>query len=127
MKKVSRVLLGVFFILAGVMHFVNPTFYLAMMPPFIPFHEFMVYFSGVIEILLGLAAALNFRPRSTGFALILLLIAVFPANIYMATNPDLFPDYEPIALLIRLPIQLLFFAWVYFALVKGTKNTFQRR
>lgn len=52
--QILRVLLGVFFISAGIRHFTNPEFFLAIMPPYIPFHEFCVFASGIVEIVGGL-------------------------------------------------------------------------
>jgi uncharacterized membrane protein len=112
-KLLLKILMAIFYVGAGVNHFLKPDFYLKMMPPYLPFHAALNYTSGFFEILLGI---LLLVPRCTRFAawsLIALLIAVFPANIYMAMNPDLFPDLKPLALLIRLPFQALFIVWAY--------------
>ena len=77
-KTVSRYVLAVFMIVAGVLHFVNKDFYLKIMPPYLPAHRELVYLSGVCEIALG---ALLLVPRFTRLAawgIILLLIAVYP-------------------------------------------------
>jgi uncharacterized membrane protein len=114
-KVVMKYLLAVLFIVAGINHFAHPVFYLKMMPPYLPWHAALVYLSGALEFLLG---ALVFFPRFTqlaGWGLIALLIAVFPANLYMAQNPHLFPDVSHTLLLIRLPIQLLLIWWVWWA------------
>ncbi|MBC7909415.1 MAG: DoxX family membrane protein [Pyrinomonadaceae bacterium] len=108
-----KYLLAVLFVLAGVNHFLNPEFYLKMMPPYLPWHLFLVYVSGVFEIVLG---ALLLIPRFTRIAvwgIIMLLVAVFPANIHMAVNPQLYPEINPLALWIRLPFQLVLIAWAY--------------
>lgn len=105
--------LGLLFALAGLYHFINPAFYLRIMPPYLPWHLFLVYLSGFFETALGL---LLFIPKYTRFAawgLIALLVAVFPANVYMALNPQLFPDIPPVALWLRLPLQAVFIACVY--------------
>ena len=122
LQKLSRGLLGLLFISAGVMHFVNPQFYLAMMPPYIPFHEVMVYLSGVFEIVLGMMVFLPKFQKQAGIGLIILLIAVFPANIYMAMNPDLFEGVSSVALWGRLPLQGVLLAWVYFSTVKTKQS-----
>ncbi|SMF81168.1 DoxX family protein [Pseudobacteriovorax antillogorgiicola] len=119
MKTFFRILLGVLFVFGGIMHFVNPEFYLAMMPDYLPLHQFLVDLSGVIEIILGLMAIFAWRPKLTGIALILLLIAVFPANIHVALNPELMPDADPVMLLVRLPFQALFMIWTYLTLIGG--------
>ncbi|MEP6903308.1 MAG: MauE/DoxX family redox-associated membrane protein, partial [Actinomycetota bacterium] len=89
-KLILQWIFGIAFILAGVNHFLNPNFYLRMMPPIFPAHLFLVYLSGVFEIALGILLLI---PKFTHFAawgLIALLIAVYPANIYMALNTDIF-------------------------------------
>ena len=114
-KAVMKYLVVVLYVAAGINHFVNPDFYLKMMPPYLPWHLALVYISGAAEIVLG---ALVLFPRFTqlaGWGLIVLLIAVFPANVFMAQNPHLFPDISQTALLIRLPIQLLLIWWAWWA------------
>jgi uncharacterized membrane protein len=111
-KTISRYVLAAFFVGAGIMHFVVPEFYLKIMPPYIPQHQLMVDLSGLAEILLG--AMLMFRDlqRMAGWGLILLLIAVFPANIYVYQNQELFPG-PPLAHLLRLPLQGVAILWAY--------------
>lgn len=53
-KTVSKFILAIFMVGAGVMHFVNPDFYLKIMPPYLPLHLELVYMSGVVEIALGI-------------------------------------------------------------------------
>lgn len=95
------------------MHFVNPAFYLKMMPPSLPWHLALVYLSGVAEIALGLLVLIPKYTRLAAWGLIALLIAVFPANIYLATHPEIMPAVSPTAHLIRLPFQLVFIAWAW--------------
>ena len=110
---VLKILMAVFYIGAGVNHFLTPDFYLKMMPPYLPYHVAINYISGGFEILLGVLLLIPRFTRFAAWSLIALLIAVFPANLYMAMNPELFPDAKPVALLIRLPFQALFIAWAY--------------
>ena len=110
--KSLRTILGLVFILAGVLHFVRPKPYEQMMPPWIPLHREAVLASGVGEVLGG-AALLDRRTARFGFwCLAALLVAVFPANVYMATDPERIPWVArrgiPRALLwARLPLQPL--------------------
>ncbi|MGA1938836.1 DoxX family protein [Arcobacter sp. YIC-310] len=117
MKKIlyicSRFILGVLLVVAGVAHFMNPEFYLKAMPDYIPFHEFIVYASGVIEILLGILLVISKTSRQAAFAIIALFVAVFPANVNMYLNHEEFADMSETSLLIRLPIQLVLIAWAY--------------
>ena len=115
-KRVSLLFLATFFILAGLNHFLNPTFYLAMMPPAIPAHEFLVFVTGVLEIIGGIGVLFAKTRRWAGYGLILLMITVFPANIYMALNPDLFAQMTPLwALYLRLPLQFVIIGWIYWS------------
>jgi uncharacterized membrane protein len=117
MKPIIRTillwLLGVFFVLAGINHFRAPAFYLKMMPPYIPWHGAMVTISGVAECVLGLAALYPGTRRLAGWGIIALLVAVFPANVYMYQHPELFPNMKPEALLTRLPLQAVMIAWAW--------------
>jgi uncharacterized membrane protein len=112
-KTLSRFLFGLLFVGAGVMHFVAPAFYLKIMPPYIPFHLALVYFSGLFEIALGAMLLVRKWARLAGWGLILLLIAVFPANIYLYQHQDLIPDLSPFWHLMRLPIQGVLILWAY--------------
>jgi uncharacterized membrane protein len=111
-KTASKLLLAIFMIGAGTMHFVKPDFYLKIMPPYLPLHLPLVYLSGCCEIALG---ALLLVPRYSRFAaggIIALLIAVFPANIFVYQHQELLPA-SPIVHLLRLPLQALFIVWAY--------------
>ena len=107
--------LSFFFVAAGVNHFLDPGFYVRMMPPALPAHRFLVVVSGVFEIGGGLAVLLPGWRGRAGWFLAALLVAVFPANVYMAMNPHLFLDIPAAALLGRLPLQVLFIAWAIWA------------
>jgi uncharacterized membrane protein len=102
------------FYVAGALHFIKPGAYLKIMPPYIPWHVAMVRVSGVFEILGGLGLLASETRRAAGWGLIALLIAVFPANIYMATNPiDAgAASIAPVLRWGRLPLQLLLVLWL---------------
>ena len=112
-KLVLKYLMSVLYVLAGLNHFRDPNFYLRIMPTFFPWHLFLIYLSGAFEIILGGLLIIPRFTRLAGFGLIALLIAVFPANIHMAINSELYPEISPIALWIRLPIQGVLIAWAY--------------
>ena len=111
----SRTLLGATFILAGINHFRNPAPYLQIMPDYLPAHEELIAISGAAEILGGLGVLLPKTQRAAAWSLILLLLAVFPANIYAAQNGmEVFgKDVPKWALWARLPMQILLIWWVY--------------
>ena len=120
--RLIRGLCGPFFVFAGVMHFVNPKFYLQMMPPWLPSHELMNYASGAAEVLGG-AMLICPEPRvrrAGGWFTLLILAAVYPANIHMALNPEDFPDVPQALLIARLPFQAVFAAWVWSAMKTRT-------
>ena len=109
---------GPFFVVAGLLHFVKPRMYEAIMPEWLPAQRELVYASGVAEIIGGLALLHRRTRRFGGWWLIATLLAVFPANVNMALNPQ---DYEnvpggEVALWARLPFQAAFIAWVVAAM-----------
>ncbi len=112
--RAVRSLAGPFFVLAGVMHFVIPRTYRRIMPPYVPAHKAMVYASGVAEIAGGVGLMSRGWRRLAGWWLAATLVAVFPANLHMALNPDRYPDVPggKVALWARLPFQGVFIGWV---------------
>jgi len=110
----SRGLLSAFFISAGVNHFVNPRAYEAIVPPSLADRKGpVVQVSGVAEILGGVGVLLPFTRRASGAALIVLLAAIFPANLYMARDAERFERIPRWALLARLPLQPLMMWWAW--------------
>lgn len=113
MALAIRVLFGLFFVGAGVNHFLNPTFYLRMMPPYVPWHLAMVQISGVAEVVLGILVMLPPTMVMAAWGLIALLVAVFPANLQMALHPETFREFSPRSLWLRLPLQAVMIAWAW--------------
>lgn len=101
-----------FFVVAGALHFVVPAFYLAMMPPWVPAHRELVIASGIAEIAGGLGVLGDRWRRPAGIGLLLLLLAVFPANLQMLLNARAAGEPEGL-LWARLPLQLVFLWWVW--------------
>jgi uncharacterized membrane protein len=113
-----RRLFGPFFVLAGLMHFVKPRWYERIMPPYVPAQRELVYASGIAEIAGGLATMHPATRRTGSLWSIATLLAVFPANLHMALNPEHFEEGIPggrRALYARLPVQALFIAWAWAA------------
>lgn len=117
----SRVILAIFFISVGIMHFVRTSFFMAIMPPYLPYHLELVYISGIFEMLGGIGILVPQVRKWAGYGLILLLIAVFPANVQMLINAVKASESTAtiIVLILRLPIQPLLIYWVY----RCTKET----
>ena len=109
---------GTFFVFAGVMHFVIPGTYASIVPDYLPAHRELVYASGVAEIAGG-AGVMHPRTReAAAWWSVATLIAVFPANVHMAINPEQVKglDLKRIprwALWARLPLQPLAMLWVW--------------
>ncbi len=114
-KRISLFAIAAFFVAAGVGHFTHTEFFVAIVPPYLPAHLELVYVSGVFEILGGIGILVGAVRPLAAIGLIALLIAVYPANIHMAMNPELFPDASPTALYLRLPLQFVMMAWVWWA------------
>ena len=113
MKKLSLFVLSVFYVGAGVNHFWHQEFYLRIMPPWLTWHDGLVVISGVCEISFGLLLLFSSTRRLAAWGIILLLIAVFPANIQMMlnywneSNPKLWIS------ILRLPLQIILIWWTY--------------
>lgn len=114
-RAVSVAVLAVSFVAAGVNHFRSPDFYIGIMPPYLPAHDFLVALSGALEIIGGAGLLIPRARRWAGWGLVLLLIGVFPANIHMAASPELFAEIPQRALYLRLPLQFVLIAWVLWA------------
>ncbi|MCD7932049.1 MAG: DoxX family protein [Tannerellaceae bacterium] len=115
MKKFFLYLMAAFYVLAGLNHFRTPAFYMQIMPPWLPWHYALVLLSGVAEVIVGILLLIPHTRRLGAWLTILLLLAIFPANIQMAI--DYYQAHNPalwIALL-RLPLQgvLIWWAWLY--------------
>ena len=111
---VLLIALSLLFINIGIDHFINPDFYRSIMPAYLPMHTEAIYISGFFEILGGVAILFPKLRSMAGWGLVLLLIVVFPVNIHMAVNPNLFPDIPLSFLYIRLALQFIIIYWTYF-------------
>jgi uncharacterized membrane protein len=113
-QRRSRRLLAIFFIGSGVNHFVMPRAYQRIVPPRLRHDaERVVVLSGVAEVAGGLGVLLPRLRRAAGAGLMALLVAVFPANLYMARSPERFPRIPRWALYGRLPLQPLMIWWAW--------------
>lgn len=112
-KQIFKWIFGSAFVLAGINHFLNADFYLKMMPPVLPQHLFLIYLSGIFEIALGVLLLIPKFTKLAAWSLIALLLAVFPANIYMAMHTELFPEFNPALVYLRLPLQFALIALAY--------------
>lgn len=113
LKLILKFFFAIFFVLAGFNHFFSTEFYLQIMPSYLPWHLLLVYLSGLVEIILGIVLLIPKFTQMAAWGLIVLLIAVLPANIHMAVNHNLYPDYSVAALWVRLPLQIVLIGWAY--------------
>lgn len=115
MSLLNLSLISAFYVFAGVMHFVKPKIYLKMMPPYLPAHLTLVYLSGVAEILLGLLLWIPSARPLAAWGIIALLVAVFPANVYMLQRGGPAFKVPTWTLWVRLPLQGLLIVWAYYS------------
>ncbi len=111
-RLIFKFLLALLMLTAGVGHFLNPDFFLKIMPPYLPFHRELVYLSGLFEIALGISLLIPKVSSLAAWGIIALLIAVFPANIYLYQHQEIVPA-SPLVHLIRLILQAVLIFWAY--------------
>ena len=114
-KDNARMATGVAFIFIGISHFVMPEKYLEMMPPVLPAPVFLIYLSGFFEFLGGVGLIIPRTQKLAAAGLILLLLAVFPANIYVALNNVQLGGFMNYAVYqwLRLPMQFVLIGWIW--------------
>ena len=109
----SQRFLAAFWIAAGVNHFRVPKVYEAIMPDYVPKHHEMVLWSGVAEVIGGVAVIPPWGRAFARWWLLGVLAAVFPANVHMTLHPDRYKQIPPLALWARLPLQFVAAWWVW--------------
>lgn len=105
--------MAIIYSLAGILHFIKPKPYMKIMPPSIPYPKMMVYISGFLELLFGMGLLFEAIQSYAAIGLILLLIAVFPANIYMAKRMHEKKSKNSWIAFVRLPLQFVLIYWAY--------------
>mgnify|MGYP006233905293 FL=1 len=87
-KSFLIIISSIFYVIVGIKHFIEPEYFLSIVPPYLPYHLELVYISGLFEILFGLLILFPKYRYYGVIGLILLLVAVFPANIYLAQSKE---------------------------------------
>ncbi len=112
--------MGTAYVIAGVLHFLVPELYVQIVPPQLPWPTGLVYLSGVAEIALGIGVMVPRTRRIAAWGLVALLLAVFPANVYMAMSgvviqgaPGPIADPSTLGRWGRLPLQVVLIAWAW--------------
>ena len=120
LKRPLCYLMGAIYVVAGVTHFVSPDGFVQIVPPWLPAPLLLVYLSGAAEITLGLGVIYPKTRRFAAWGLVALLLAVFPANVYMATSGVVVTgttlgtlDPSPLVRWGRLPLQAVLVAWAW--------------
>lgn len=122
----ARIAFAIAYTVVGIMHLVTPEKFTYMVPDFLPFPAALVYISGVMETALAIMLLIPRYQRWAAWAIIGLLLAVFPANINVAINnlpaPGGLPA-EPWYVWSRLAFQPIYIAWVWWAAGYGHKKS----
>lgn len=119
--EIHRYLISGLFLITGILHFIKPQLFVKIMPDYIPYHLMMVYISGAAEVIGGLSIHFAKTQVWAGWGLILLLIAVFPANVNMtikAVQKSGYTSLFSIATIVRLLLQFVLIYWVYWACLR---------
>lgn len=105
----------IWFFIGGIAHFVFTELEMKIVPSWLPEHRLLVLVSGAFELIGAIGILFTRTRRIAGWGLILLTIAVTPANIFMWQNPDQFPEVPYWALTLRLPLQLLLLGCIWWS------------
>jgi uncharacterized membrane protein len=111
--KKSILIISLFFLIGGIAHFVFTDMFIKIMPSYLGHKKELVWISGLFELLGAVGILVQKFRTISGYGLIVLIIAVFPANINMALHPQDFLFIPEFLLWLRLPIQFIFvwFVW----------------
>lgn len=114
LRVLSRVFVSLSFVAVGVAHFRSPLFFVAIMPPLVPWPHELVLLSGFFEILGGIGLLVPALRRAAAWGILALLVAVYPANIHMLVNDVYLPDMaeDRWLLWVRMPLQFVIAAGV---------------
>ena len=107
-KILTIFVMGVMYVFIGVKHFTDPQYFLDIVPPQLPFKLFLVYLTGLIEVVGGVAILTPKTRKAGAYLLIFLLVSVFPANIYLyvSETPQSLLGISEADALIRMPFQI---------------------
>ena len=116
--KILLWIYALFYVLAGFNHFLSTDVYYAIMPKWLPYHQFLIYLSGVIEIVLGVFLLFKRTRSIASWLIILMLLAFMPAHVYMIEKAPFQLGHikiTPLIAWIRIPFQVFFiwWAWIY--------------
>ena len=116
LKKVSTIILILAYILAGINHFRVPQFYIAIIPPYIPYPQFMNAAAGIFEIIFGFGLIFNATRKYAAWGIVLMLAAFLPVHITMITDAPFkvgAATVGPVLAWLRLALQPALMAWAW--------------
>lgn len=113
LKKLSLYSIGALFVFTGIAHFFLDDFLASIIPPILPYKKFLVYASGVYELIIGLAMLISPFKKAAAWAMVVLLISVFPVHIYMYFDQENFSQFPTIFFPLRIALQFLLIYWAY--------------
>lgn len=105
--------MAILYILAGLNHFRKPGMYIKIIPPFFKNPKTLNTLSGIAEIVLGILLLYSFTTKYAAWGIIALLIAIFPANLYMFQNKKAGFGLPKWILFVRLPLQIVLIFWAF--------------
>lgn len=115
LKLAGLVFVCLWFAVGGVGHFIATQSFVRIVPPYVPAPLVVVYVTGVFEVLAAIALWVPAWRRATGVALFVFTLCVTPANVYMSMNPQLFPQLSETVLSLRLVVQVLLLACIWWS------------
>ena len=115
-KGISVYVMGIFYIIVGIKHFQDPSWFVQIVPPILPYKYELVYISGFFEVLLGVLLMIPRFQSIAAKGLMALLICVYPANIYLAQTNGVALGISPLIAWGRLPFQFVFIGLAYWHL-----------
>ena len=115
-KVISVYVMGIFYIMVGIKHFQDPSWFVQIIPPILPYKYELVYISGFFEVLLGILLMIPKFQSIAAKGLMALLICVYPANIYLAQTNGVALGISPLIAWGRLPFQFVFIGLAYWHL-----------
>ena len=116
LKGISVYVMGIFYIIVGIKHFQDPSWFVQIVPPILPYKYELVYISGFFEVFLGILLMIPRFQSIAAKGLIALLICVYPANIYLAQTNGVAMGISPLIAWGRLPFQFVFIGLAYWHL-----------
>ncbi|MBT8377183.1 MAG: DoxX family protein [Bacteroidia bacterium] len=106
-------IMAALYVFAGLMHFIRPKMYLRIMPRYLPAHKALVFWSGVSEILLGVALCIPGLKALAIYGIIAMLLVFLLVHVYMLSSKKAAAGFPRWVLLLRLPLQFALMYWAY--------------